>query len=91
MNQHNDGGPAFPVTDPNWLEPGTVDESKRIAAGMSLRDYFAVRASETDIAVQAEIIRAQQVAAGKLAILPDDYRVTARYMHADAMLKARTE
>lgn len=96
----DDGGPAFPM--PSYLaEAGSqylnksgaseeaVEHFANQACGMSLRDYFAARAGETDIAVQAEIIRAQLLAAGKLGILPDDYRVIARYMHADAMLKAR--
>lgn len=77
----NDGGPAFPLV--------AEGHEHVLSVGLSLRDYFAARAGETDIAVQAEIIRAQLLAAGKLGILPDDYRVIARYMHADAMLKAR--
>ncbi|CAM8831223.1 hypothetical protein [Burkholderia pseudomallei] len=40
----NDGGPAFPVDDPFALEPHDVDEMKRLASGMSLRDFFAIKA-----------------------------------------------
>lgn len=43
MNIKN-GGPAFPVNDPRWLQPETVDEGKRIASGMTMRDYFAAKA-----------------------------------------------
>ena len=35
--QINDGGPAFPTTDPNY-------EQKYSGAGLSLRDYFAAKA-----------------------------------------------
>lgn len=79
MTTINDCGPAFPVQDAATWQ----------GHGMTLRDYFAIHANETDIAIQAELIREQQGAAGKLRILPDDYRSKARYMHADAMLAAR--
>lgn len=52
---------------------------------MALRDYFAAKASEEDIKAQAEVIRSSST----LGILPDGWRVVARYMHADAMLAAR--
>jgi len=42
MSAHDNGGPAFPVHDPAWLDPRTVAESKRAAEGMSLRDYAAI-------------------------------------------------
>lgn len=83
MTIFKDGGPAFP----HCFTPQSIGD----CSGMSLRDYFATHASETDIAIQAEIIRDQQVAAGKLRILPDDFRVRARYMHADSMLAARAD
>ena len=51
---------------------------------MTLRDYFAAHASEEDIKAQAEVIRYSST----LGILPDGWRVVARYMHADAMLAA---
>jgi hypothetical protein len=80
MRNQDNGGLAFPVV-------GTHEAV--IVTGMTLRDYFATHASETDIAVQAEILREQRATAGHMRILPDDYRSKARYMHADAMLKAR--
>ena len=44
-----DGGPAYPVLDPKWLEPNTVEEGKRIASGMSLRDWFAGNAPTEEL------------------------------------------
>lgn len=52
---------------------------------ITLRDYFAVHASDHDIKVQAEIIRSK-TNDGKL---PDGWQNIARYMHADTMLEAR--
>ena len=83
MSARDDGGPAFPVPDPGWLEPRTVAESMRAAAGMSMRDYFAAKALH-------------QFLAG--AVLPPGYDASndllmlgARaYEVADAMLKARS-
>jgi hypothetical protein len=43
VSARKDGGPAFPA-DPNWFDPSTVAEARRIAGGMSLRDYFAAKA-----------------------------------------------
>lgn len=42
----DNGGPAFPA-DPVYLEPKTVAEGKRMAHGMSLRDYFAAKAMQS--------------------------------------------
>ena len=42
MSEINDGGPAFPA-DPQWLSPKNIDQSERMASGMSLRDYFAAK------------------------------------------------
>ena len=39
MSNTNNGGPAFPTTDPNY-------EAKYAGEGMSLRDYFAAKAME---------------------------------------------
>ena len=78
--QPNDGGPAYPV-------PGLQHDEDFY--GMSLRDYFAAHASDSDVKDQAEILRAKLILEIKLGVLPDDWRATCRYMHADAMLKAR--
>ena len=73
MIEKNNGGPAFPVT--------VTDKSGQIApteTGMSLRDYFAIHASEKDI----EAIRFG---------FSDMSRSEARYIYADEMLKVREE
>lgn len=86
MSNINDGGPAFPSNrdmrhNPDWdHEPG-----------MTMRDYMAIHASHDDLRAQAEVIRHTQIASGGTGILPDGWAITARYMHADAMLKARKE
>jgi|GEM_PF-6450425 len=56
-----------------------------------LRDYFAVHASEDDLRGQAEILRAKVLRDTGFGILPDGWRITARYMHADAMLAERAK
>lgn len=71
MTEKNDGGPAFPKTDIINMS-GNLE---RNSDGMSLRDYFAVHATEEDILHQPHAKSRQQ----------------ARYMHADAMLKASEE
>ena len=73
-NEHNlnDGGPAFPVLPTpgvNYVITGT---------GMTLRDYFAVKAL---VGIMAETMRHPSVTR-------DDI-VGAAYAYADAMLKAR--
>ena len=77
MSAKDYGGPAFP----------TPDYCRH--SGMSMRDYFATHASDEDVEAQAEVIRAQMIRANGLGILPDGWHCTARYMHADEMLKAR--
>lgn len=67
MTVKNDGGPAFPVPAETWN-----------LTGMSLRDYFAIHASEKDI----EAIRFG---------FSDMSRSEARYIYADEMLEAREE
>ena len=90
------GGPAFPVDRQTAHgiaihEVGSADEAAyieavaRLSHGMTLRDFMAIHATEEDLKMQAALIRA----VCPLGILPDDWRTTARYMHADSMLKAR--
>lgn len=83
----NDGGPAFPADS---YSTGDGGRKPVIYSGMSLRDYFATNASEEDLRQQGELIRANLVRVGKAAVLPDGWRVKARYMHADAMLAERS-
>ena len=72
----NDGGPAFPAMPvPTWL-----DQKREMWA---LRDWFATHATEADIAA----VRAHGLAADLANGLGTRYE--ARYIHADAMLRAR--
>lgn len=71
-----DGGPAFPV-------PGLMDDAE--FNGMTLRDYFAAKASDKDIEC---IIVESSVWVGEY-LQPTITRQQARYRHADAMLEAR--
>lgn len=78
---HDDGGPAFPFA-PNdhstdWRQHGND--------GMSLRDWFAGRATEKDI----EQYRWRYSAAGKISI--DLTREESKYAYASAMIAARKE
>ena len=66
MSTIDDGGPAFPVIG-NEGEPSPGD-------GMTLRDYMAIHATDSDIQFQ----RYQSLTVAE-----------ARYAHADAMLAAR--
>jgi hypothetical protein len=44
MSTKNDGGSAFPITDPFLLKPANETEMMRLARGMSLRDWVASKA-----------------------------------------------
>ena len=76
------GGPAFPAF-------------KEQSDGMTLRDYFAAKASEEDIKAHQEGGVKEQVVDdinGRKKIVHCDVRYTreqAKYRYADAMLKAR--
>ncbi|MBR8248649.1 hypothetical protein [Burkholderia cenocepacia] len=74
----DDGGPAFPVDDPFALEPRDVAEMKRLASGMSLRDYFAAKAM-------------RPLTLSMKSARDEEMRSMAReaYAIADAMLRAR--
>ena len=76
MSKINDGGPAFPV-------PGLMDDES--FNGMSVRDYFAAKASGADIG---------EIMGSHFDYDSDVYTITrqqARYMHADAMLAERAK
>lgn len=66
--------PAFP-TNPNWFDPKTVAEGERLAGGMYLRDYFAIR-------LMPQIMTAHPN-------LNDYDRALCAYAAADSMLRAR--
>lgn len=81
MSNINDGGPAFPVHDPFAVhQPSNVDEAKRLAGGMTLRDYFAAKAMQGFAASSNDV--------GWRSM--DQIAETA-YEWADAMLRARKE
>lgn len=79
MSKIEDGGPAFPVAD--WdhqtFQPKTIEETRRLLSGMSLRDYFAAKAMP-EFYRRVETGGFERVA--KLS-----------YELADAMIRARTQ
>lgn len=82
MSNIKTGGPAFPVADPFCgAGPNSVAEAVRLRNGMSLRDYFAAKAMQGELAAQTPGEECNNLDA--LDIL--SYRI------ADAMLKARGE
>ena len=76
-------GPAFPTEE--FIPDLPNGEQLVLHTGMTLRDYFAAHATESDLAAQYIVLREQS----GIGILPDNYTVKARYLHADAMLAAR--
>lgn len=79
------GGPAFPC--PDEFKP---------ESGMTLRDYFAIRATEEDIQRYLPTGRIIEVVVERMIGLKEvekqperRTREQARYAFADAMLKAR--
>lgn len=73
MSKLENGGPAFPHV---WTDTG---EPAEIAAGMTLRDYFAASALQGIIACVRDHTGACSV----------NSRVAKAFEYADAMLKAR--
>lgn len=72
-----DGGPAFPCDPFIASMPGNETVAKRLAEGMSLRDYFAAKAMQGMLA-DPEVI-------------PNIGTATTAYEMADAMLRARSK
>jgi len=90
MNNTNTGGPAFPTSD--WDEN---DKAYKMH-GITARDYFAAHATEEDICTAMSLVKKVEVVRdlgnGHKVIercYPENTRQIARYIHADAMLKAR--
>jgi hypothetical protein len=78
MNTVNNGGPAFPA---GLIDPSTPQDAVHpMYPGMTLRDYFAAKAMQGELAAQSEE-SGHYENFDALAVLA--YRV------ADAMLKAR--
>lgn len=84
MSEKDNGGRAFP-----FAYETSHPEEHGINGGMTLRDYFAVHASEKDIDMQRQVGECDGTFGHYN--LPDDWRAIARYMHADAMLKERAK
>ena len=80
MSNTNTGGPAFPCDPFAASEPKNVAEAKRLAEGMTLRDYFAAKAMQGILAGDHPITHDSEP-------LPTVAKVA--YAQADAMLKAR--
>lgn len=91
MSDTNTGGPAFPFVDYDCH--GDIMD---IHSGMTLRDYFAAKASEEDILQhiwkgfnETAIKTAPDGTKYETSIAARWTREQARYRYADAMLKAR--
>ena len=90
------GGPAFPFE--MLLDNGDNTKTQHIFPGMTLRDYFAIRASEEDIRrhlFTGPIIDVVVERIGGRKEIDKQPKVQtreqARYAFADAMLKVRKE
>ncbi len=86
----DNGGPAFGNVislDCVRVEmDGTMEYEPTIQAGnLTVRDYFAAHASDSDIKHWEDVLRLRS----DHRMLPDGWRAIARYMHADAMIAAR--
>lgn len=77
-DQKDNGGPAFPTDACDF-------SGERNMSGMTLRDYFAAKAPVEDVN-HIMVVRGWNKYGGDLYV---DAVTTARYMYADAMLKAR--
>jgi hypothetical protein len=80
MTVKDNGGPAFP----DWSDNHYTEQRAR--GGMTLRDYFAVHASEADVNLAGLQIWPNP---GGERVRPPTWRQRARYLHADLMLAAR--
>lgn len=79
----NDGGNAFPMWHPELMNTAEF--------GMSLRDYFASKATEEDITevLNDHYCQWQDSNTTDSINYNQPSRSQARYMHADLMLEAR--
>ena len=99
MSDINDGGPAFPGTGiVSWrnCEGGLQNAADNVRIpGMSLRDYFAARASESDLAEPGDVGACKKMLGMKEDekwVFERDFprlRAMTRYAYADAMILAR--
>jgi hypothetical protein len=80
----NDGGPAFPVWELNGK-----DQPEMIGFGMTLRDYFEVRAMQGLLANPGGAIQQNGMSGWGLCNCTIDDVAEFAWHIADAMLKAR--
>ena len=90
MSKDN-GGPAFPTEGGRTVMSGNTMHKTLPSDGMTLRDYFAAKASDGDVsAIMAEHMVSEDF--GTIVISHCSItRQQARYMHADAMLLERAK
>jgi len=86
-NSIKHGGPAFPCDPFVASKPNHVDVARRLAEGMSLRDYFAAKAMQAVMATPWITHRSSQVGSSEYGaeVAEECYAI------ADAMLKARED
>lgn len=87
MEKINDGGLAFPIHDPMAMEPGTVTEMKRLASGMTLRQFFAAHA----VSGVLQMVATGQHELGLVRPTGAAGIAHSAYEIADAMIKAGSE
>lgn len=89
----NDGGPAFPCDPFIASKPGNEAAAKRLAEGMSLRDYFAAKVCGAMFTVTSADhglpnLSYRDQPGGPTVV---EKIATISYEVADAMLRARSE
>lgn len=95
MTPKDDGGPAFPQ-EVRYIAPNQQTGSYGPCGGMSLRDYFAAKATEEDVkawSLGPVVRQIRSEPGGRFTEFdaPLQYtREQAKYRYADAMLKARS-
>jgi hypothetical protein len=89
------GGPAFPGPD-DYSQDGNPIYTMKMNMGMTLRDYFAAKATEDDIEqwqmTGRQVEKVQNYANGQKGVVTVPERLTreqAKYRYSDAMLEAR--
>lgn len=89
----NTGGPAFPMADPFAFSPANEGYAKRLAEGMSMRDYFAAKALHGILAsfasYDARELMVQNAIEEKRSA--KEQVAFAAYEYADAMLAERAK
>lgn len=95
MNEINTGRPVFPLAD-SCCEYGNTNRSD--ANGMTLRDYFAAKATEEDVAEYIwkgyleDFVTSDSSGHKRVVQRQAMYtREQAKYRYADAMLKERSK